>query len=198
MDSRVARDRMKWEELYATGARPDRPPSAWIAETLAAMPNELSLIDVAGGTGRHAIPAAQGGRQVVLVDFVERAVERARQRAPLHGVVAEVAHLPFRESTFGIVLVTNFLVRSMIPAFVGLLIPNGFLLYETYTMDHQTLVERGLARGPTSAEFLVQRDELRDLVAPLTVLEYWEGEVEDAAGRRCCARLLAQRATPGS
>jgi hypothetical protein len=198
MDARVAKDRKKWEELYATGARPDRPPSAWIVETLAALPNELSLLDVAGGSGRHAVPAAQGGRPVVMVDFIEVAVARARQRAPVDGVVAEVAHLPVRNGSFGIVLVANFLVRPMIPAFVDLLGPNGFLVYETYTTDHQSLVERGLARGPTSLEFLLQPGELRDLVAPLAVVEYWEGEVEDAAGRRCCARLLAQRSGRGA
>jgi SAM-dependent methyltransferase len=198
MDSRVTQDRMKWEELYATGARPDRPPSAWVVQTLSDMPNELSLLDVAGGSGRHAVPAAQGGRRVVLVDFIERAVLRARQHAPIDGVVAEAAHLPFRNGSFGIVLVTNFLVRPLIPAFVNLLTPNGFLVYETYTTDHQALVERGLARGPTSKEFLLHPGELRDLVTPLTVLEYWEGEVEDAAGRRCCARLFAQDATRGS
>ncbi|HEX6314979.1 MAG TPA: class I SAM-dependent methyltransferase [Gemmatimonadaceae bacterium] len=195
MDSRVALDRRKWEELYATGARPDRSPSAWIVSTLAALPNELSLLDVAGGSGRHAVPAAQGGRSVTLVDFVERAVTRARQRARIDGVVAEVARLPFRTASFGIVLVTNFLARSLLPVFIDLLAPGGFLLYETYTTDHQSLVERGLARGPTSAEFLLRPGELRGLVDPLTVVEYWEGEVDDAAGRRCCARLLAQRET---
>lgn len=193
MESRVAQDQEKWEELYASGARPDRPPSDWVVNTVAALPNDLPLVDIAGGTGRHAVPAVLGGRAVVLVDFIERAVARARQRdARVNGVVAGVAHLPLRKASFGAVLVTNFLVRAVIPDVVKLLRPGGFLIYETYTIDHQALVERGLARGPTSAEYLLQADELPRLVRPLSIVEYWEGEVEDGAGRRCCARLVAK------
>jgi hypothetical protein len=75
-----------------------------------------------------------------------------------------------------------------------LLAPGGYLLYETYTTAHLDLVQRGLARGPQSPQYLLQSGELRALARPLTVVEYWEGEVEDEAGRRCCARLVAQSA----
>ena len=196
MTSRTAEDRKKWEELYATGERPDRPPSPWVVETLRRLPNAGLIADVAGGSGRHARVVASPDRPVVLVDFILDAVMRARvSNAAVEGVVAEVTTLPFRAGRFGTVLVAYFLDRSIFADLQVLLAPGGFLVYETYTLDHLDLVHRGLARGPQTAEFLLRPNELRELVTPLEVLEYWEGEVNDEAGRRCCARLVARKST---
>jgi len=194
MTSRTAEDRRKWEELYATGSRPDRPPSPWVVETVDRLPNDGWIADIAGGSGRHARDIARPGRPVVLVDFIQDAVARAtRANASVHGVVADVTMLPLRPATFATVLVTYFLNRSIFDEFASLLAPGGFLVYETYTLAHLDLVERGLARGPSTAEFLLKPNELPNLVKPLEVLEYWEGELTDDAGRRCCARLIARR-----
>jgi SAM-dependent methyltransferase len=187
-------DRKKWEELYATGARPDRPPSAWVLETLRRLPNDGLVADIAGGSGRHARHVARPERPVVLADFIFDAVTRARAaNTAIEGVVTDVTMLPFRAGSFGTVLVTYFLNRLLIADLIGLLAPNGYLVYETYTLDHLDLVRRGLARGPSTAEFLLRPQELLELVKPLEVVEYWEGEVNDEAGRRCCARLIARK-----
>jgi SAM-dependent methyltransferase len=193
MTSRGAKDRKKWEELYASGGRPDRPPSRWVARTLAALPNDVPVVDVGGGTGRHAALVARPGRTVVIADIALQAVAAARTRNPaVLAVVAEAAMLPLRAGSFGIVLVTNFLDRSLFPALTALIAPGGHLVYETYTMAHLELVDRGLARGPHSKKYVLRPGELRELAGGLELVEYWEGEVEDEAGRRCCARLLAQ------
>lgn len=187
-------DRTRWEELYATGARPDRPPSGWVASTLARLPNEGPAVDIAGGSGRHAVLLARAGRYVVLVDFVPAAVRRAMDRDPgIHGVVAEVSRLPLRPGRFGLVLVTNFLDRAAMPAIVALVAPGGTLVYETYTTAHLDLVSRGLARGPQSRDYLLDEGELPVLCRPLEVVRYDEGQVQDAAGLRVTARLVATR-----
>ena len=194
MTSRTAEDRRKWEELYATGSRPDRPPSPWVIETVNRLPNDGRIADIAGGSGRHAREIARPDRRVVLVDFIQDAVARAcRANASVYGVVADVTRLPLRPASFAIVLVTYFLDRPLLPDFASLISPGGYLVYETYTVAHLDLVQRGLARGPSTVQFLLQPGELPELVKPLHVLEYWEGEVNDDAGRRCCARLIAQR-----
>lgn len=197
MASRDAPDRNTWQELYATGARPDRPPSAWIVDVVGTLPNDGPVADVAGGSGRHAVPLARSGRRVVLVDFVAGAVAgaMARERS-LVGVAGDATRLPLRGGAFGVVVVANFLDRAIFPDLIALLEPGGHLVYETYTADHLELVQRGLARGPTNPDYLLDPGELRELSKPLAVVHYWEGEVEDAAGRRRCARLLGQK--PGS
>ena len=185
-------DREKWDELYASGKREDRPPSSWVVQVVAGLPNELPCADIAGGSGRHAIPAARRGQRVVLVDIAYLAVQRARrQESSIVGIVADASSLPLKPASFGVVLVTNFLDRAIFPNLIALLAPGGHLVYETYTTAHLELVNRGLARGPQSADYLLAPGELPTLARPLQVIEHWEGEVVDEAGRRCCARLLA-------
>ena len=193
MTVRTAEDRKKWQELYASGERPDRPPSRWVIDALHRVPNDGPVADIAGGSGRHARHVAQHDRPVILVDFIFDAVSRARAaHESVHGVVADVTALPLRAGSFGTVLVTYFLNRDTFPELLALIAPGGCLVYETYTLDHLGLVQRGIARGPSTAEFLLRRRELPELVKPLEVLEYWEGRVDDEAGSRCCARLIAQ------
>jgi SAM-dependent methyltransferase len=187
-------DRKKWEELYASGTRPDRPPSRWVLETVGRLPNELSLVDIAGGMGRHAIPIVRTGRVVTLVDIVFQAVASARKTEPkLETIVGSASRLPLRPRQFGIVLVANYLDRGIFGDLVSLLVPGGYLVYETYTVAHLDLVRRGVARGPSSPEFLLEADELPRLAKGLVVREYLEGETQDEAGLRCSARLLASR-----
>lgn len=190
-------ERKQWEERYATGARPDRPPSAWVLEAVRGLPNDGLVLDLAGGTGRHAIPLARAGRQVVLADVVHGAVRRAASNEQrLMPVVADAGSLPFRGGTFPIIVVTNFLDREHVTDLVALLAPGGFLVYETYLRAHLDLVQRGEARGPSSVGYLLTPGELPELVRPLVVVAYSEGEVEDASGRRIVARLVAR--APGT
>jgi SAM-dependent methyltransferase len=194
MTSRSARDRQKWEELYASGGRPDRPPSRWIIDTVAGLPNEGPVVDIAGGTGRHAGPLARAGRHVVVADLAATALADARRKEPsLDPVVADARALPLRRGRFGIVVVANFLDRESFPGLIDLLAPGGYLVYETYTVSHLELVERGVARGPQSLDYLLQPGELVRLAGALEVMTFWEGEVEDEAGLRQCARLVARR-----
>jgi SAM-dependent methyltransferase len=188
-----AKDREKWEELYASGRRADRPPSRWVLDTVGRLPNDLSLVDIAGGTGRHAIPIARAGRQVTLIDIAMYGVTMARKVEPaIDVVVASASELPLRPRQFGVVLVTNFLDRAIFGDLMALLAPGGFLVYETYTVAHLELVRQGVAQGPSSPDYVLTAGELPRLAHGLAVIEHWEGEVEDEAGRRSCARLLAQ------
>jgi SAM-dependent methyltransferase len=187
-------DRIRWHERYVSGDRADRAPSPWVVDTVLALPNAGLVLDVAGGSGRHAIPIARAGRRVVLLDFVEWAVRRACAAEPsVFGVVADVAALPLRAGAFSAVVVVNFLDRDLAGSLAALLAPGGVLVYETYTRAHLDLVRRGLARGPTSAAYLAEPAELRSLFPALDVVAYREEEVADGAGRRHCARLAAAR-----
>ena len=183
-----------WTARYARDRREESRPSRWIIDQSTRFAARSLICDVAGGTGRHAAALAASGHRVVLVDFVEAAVTVATRRSPnVHGVVADVRSLPLREGTFDGVVVTNFLDRDLIPALFALLKPAGHLLYETYTTEHAALVAAGLAGAPRSARYLLKPGELRALVAPHTILDYREGDIEDEAGRRACASVHAIR-----
>lgn len=158
------------------------------------LPRGSLVCDIAGGTGRHASALAQQGHRVALIDFAEGAVRAAMHRSrAIFGVVGDVAALPFRAAVFDGIVITNFLDRDLIPAFIALLRPGGHLVYETYTTEHVALVAAGLSRAPRSARYLLHSGELRSLVSPLTIVAYREGDIEDEAGRRACASVHAIR-----
>ncbi len=186
--------RADWNTRYAAQRVDEKSPSRWIVQQYRALASASLVCDIAGGAGRHAAPLVAQGHRVVLLDFAETAVRDAlRHSRVTYTVVADARALPLRDGGFDAVVVTNFLDRDLIPAFIALLKPGGRLLYETYTTEHVTLVAAGLARAPRSACFLLKPGELRALVSPLTIVDYREGEIVDEAGRRACASVHAIR-----
>jgi SAM-dependent methyltransferase len=187
-------DRAFWEARYAQREpdADDRAPSEWVVRQCLALPRDAIILDVAGGTGRHAAPLASRGRTVVVVDFIPRAVRAARLRhQAVLATVADVAQLPIRDASVHAVICVNFLDRTIFEALARVLRPGGALVYETFTRHHLKLVESGRAHGPRTTAFLLADGELRGLVEPLTVLDYAEGLVVDDAGERHVARVVA-------
>jgi len=188
-------DRAGWDARYAErDSELSRAPSAWIVERSLTLPERSLVLDVAGGSGRHALAIAQSGQTVVVADFVERAVAAAASRhARILGVVADTAALPLRAGAFDAIVVVSFLDRSVFKVFVDLLRPGGTLLYETFTRAHLDVVARGGARGPRNPAYLLEPGELPMLVAPLRVGEHEEGLVVDDSGERHVARVMAMK-----
>ena len=190
-DSRRERD--EWNARYRErGSESDHAPSRWVIDQCARLPVDALVLDVAGGSGRHAEPVARSARTVILVDFVHRAVVAAAARHErIVGVVADAHALPFAREVFDAIVCVSFLDRSLFKAFAELLKPGGVLVYETFTRAHLDVVARGLARGPRNAAYLLEAGELAALVAPLIVQEGEEGLVVDDAGERHVARVMA-------
>jgi SAM-dependent methyltransferase len=178
-----------------------RAPSAWVLARCLELPAEHLIVDVAGGDGRHALALAERGRRVLVVDFVEGAVAAAgagqlfaaRGTGAVLGLVADARALPLAAASLDALLVTNFLDRALFPHFASLLRRGGTLVAETFTVEHLALAEARRIPSPRSPEHLLQRGELRSLVAPLAVVAYREGLVRDAAGERVAAGVVAVR-----
>lgn len=186
-------DRTRWLDRYAVrGVEIEREPSAWVIERCESLPATALVVDLAGGAGRHAAAIARRGRTVIVIDFIAQAVAAAvaRHRDTL-GIVADVRAMPLRESSVDGVVVVSFLDRSLFPMIRRWLAPGGTLIYETFTRQHLGVVERGKARGPRNAEYLLEPAELPRLAAPLDVVEHEECLVTDGAGERHVARLVA-------
>jgi tellurite methyltransferase len=197
-------DRGSWTERWANalgeeaarGGGPGRAPSSWVIERCLALPPDAVIVDVAAGVGRHAVALAQGGRRVIALDYVEEAVQVAVRAHPrVQGVVADAGALPFAPGSLDALLTVNFLDRELFPVFAGLLKPGGSLIVETYTLEQRALVERGQARAPRAPAYMLGPGELAVLVAPLEVMDLREGLVDDGAGARHVASIVAVRRT---
>jgi SAM-dependent methyltransferase len=192
-DSVSRDDRAHWEARYAErGPEHDRTPSPWVLRHCLALPPAAIIVDVAGGSGRHAIPLARAGRTVVVIDFIVNALEAARSRhRGILAAAADVRTLPLAAESVDALVCVSFLDRTVFASFANALRPGGVLIYETFTQRHLELVAAGRARGPRNPAFLLEPEELRTLVAPLVVREYAEGLVDDAAGVRHVAQIVA-------
>jgi SAM-dependent methyltransferase len=192
-DSR--RERGEWDARYRQREKEsDHAASPWVIERCATLPADALILDLAGGTGRHAEPIARGERTAVVMDFVHRAVATAVARYErILGVVADVSALPFRPDSFDAIVCVSFLDRSLFKRFAEMLKPGGLLVYETFTRAHLDVVARGAARGPRNAAYLLEPGELATLVSPLIVQEHAEGLVIDDAGERHVARVMARK-----
>ena len=192
-DSRRERD--EWDARYRErGGESDQAPSRWVIDRCATLPDDAIVLDLAGGSGRHAEPISRGRRTVVVMDFVHRAVATAATRNDrILGVVADASVLPFRPDSFDAIVCVSFLDRSLFDRFVEMLKPGGRLVYETFTRRHLDVIARGAARGPRNAAYLLEPGELAMLVSPLIVQEHAEGLVVDDAGERHVARVVARK-----
>jgi SAM-dependent methyltransferase len=191
LDSRG--DRAEWDARYRErGNEPDHAPSRWVLDRCAMLARDAVVLDLAGGTGRHAEPIARTGRTVIVVDFVHRAVVAAVSRNErILGVTADASHLPLAEKSCDAIVCVNFLDRSVFKVLAETLKPGGALVYETFTRAHLDVVSRGRARGPRNPAYLLEHGELPILVAPLVVQEHEEALVVDDAGERHVAHVMA-------
>jgi len=165
-------------------------PSPFVVAHLGLAPPGPAL-DVACGTGRHALAIARRGRRVEAIDRTlescrELAARSQAERLPVDLVCADLDRLPLPVARYALVVNTLYLDRALFPALVRALLPGGLLLFETFTTAQ-------LARGhPRNPAFALAPGELRRLAHGLEVLAYREGPVE-RDGRTVDLASLAAR-----
>jgi SAM-dependent methyltransferase len=165
-------DRERWNARYQTaGASP--APSPFLDGCDALLPRSGRALDLAGGTGRHALWMARRGLSVTLAEVSEVALAHARALAAEEGVVLayrqqDLETEPFPQGPWALIVCAYFLYRPIFEKAAAALAPGGLL-----AVIHPTL--RNLERNAKpSAQFLLRDGELPSLVAGLEVLRYDE------------------------
>jgi SAM-dependent methyltransferase len=101
-------------KMWASGDYPSMvetfllPLGPRLVEACGIGPN-MSVLDVAAGTGNASIPAAQAGGEVTASDLTPELFEAGRRRAEAAGVAlewveADAEHLPFEDDSFDVVM----------------------------------------------------------------------------------------------
>jgi SAM-dependent methyltransferase len=148
-------------------------PSAWVRRwTHLAKPGG-SMLDIACGQGRHMAWFAAQGFAVTGVDLSVDAVQAASAYGEAFLSDIENTPWPLMQSAsprqFDVVVVTNYLWRSLVPTILHSLAPGGVLLYETFAVGHETLGK------PSRADFLLRPGELLQVCQGLDVVAYENG-----------------------
>jgi 2-polyprenyl-3-methyl-5-hydroxy-6-metoxy-1,4-benzoquinol methylase len=181
-------DRARWNERYAHDDE-RREASRVVTDLEAWIPRAGRALDLAGGSGRHAIWLAQRGLEVTLVDVSDVALGIAREHARAANVTIaaeqrdlETEGLP--KGPWDLILCVHYLQRSLFDRFADALAPHGRLVFVQPT-------KRNLERHAKPSErFLLGEGELPTLVRGLALLHYEEGWVVEG---RHEARLVAER-----
>lgn len=164
--------------------------AGWVTDHVALLPGGARVLDVACGHGRHARWLARRGLLVHAIDRDAEALRSLHADAP--DVVTTLVDLEtdpppdLGHSRYDGIVVVNYLHRPLFPALLAALAPGGHLIYETFTLAQAS-------RGrPTNPAFLLRPGELRELVAPLTIVDSREGDYEG----RWVASIVATRPSP--
>lgn len=131
-------------------------PSPWVRRFADLIAPGGMVLDLACGSGRHALLFAARGCRVLAVD---RDREALAGLAGLPGIEPRCVDLeagdwPFADASFDGIVVTNYLYRPLLPRLATALADGGVLIYETFMRGNEAF---GSPRNP---EFLLQPNEL--------------------------------------
>jgi SAM-dependent methyltransferase len=155
-------------------------PSEWVRRW-ADLVTRGPVLDVACGSGRHAVVFEQRGLPVVAVD---------REPQRIFGVQFVQADIengpwPFAGRRFAAIVVANYLHRPLFPVLADSLEDGGVLIYETFMTGNERFGR------PSNPAFLLKPGELLAAFAALTPIAFEQGYVErpkPAMLQRLCAR----------
>ena len=176
-----------WDAKHRlAGEGPPSEPASIVRELLPLLPDGQAL-DVACGTGRHALLLAERGQHVTAVDFSSVALgileARARsmsapvrrgqglceagrpQKGGLELIHADLERIRLPERCYDLILCIQYLQRSLFSQMARALRPEGVLLFETYTR-----AQLEFAGGPRNPAYLLETGELREAFPELCVM----------------------------
>ncbi len=178
----------------AFGASPPvERPSTWFTWHAGIFCQGMRVLDLACGTGRHALAAAERGALVTAVDAEAARLKAARRAADqrnlsIEWVQADLERYQLPDGAYDCVMVFNYLDRHRIRDFVMAVRPGGFLLAETFLESQR---EHGW--GPKADAHLLRPGELTTIIRPLEVVQSREALDFHAGRPMSVASVLAQR-----
>ena len=158
-------DRKKWNQKYQ-----DKPQLLALRDASDVVKDYISdekglkALDLACGTGRHAVYLAQKGYEVVAVDIAEAALEALCINAEANAVSEKITpklmdletHI-FDVASYDLIVMTNFLDRALIQETKRSLKKGGLYIVETYMFDEENEKEN------SNASNLLNAGELREI-----------------------------------
>lgn len=179
-------------------------PSPWVIKHAALIPEGGRVLDLACGSGRHAIWLAGQGYMVDAVDRDPVAVAGLQGYANINAAVAdlETGSWPVSDPRYGEmyfaggadggvsgiydgIVVSRYLFRPLLTVLAQMLAPGGVLIYETFMVGNERYGR------PSSPDYLLRPDELKSVYAPLLEIRAFEqGEIKEPAPavmQRICA-----------
>ncbi|NKQ41122.1 MAG: methyltransferase domain-containing protein [Sulfurovum sp.] len=175
------KDQLKWDKKYMdnAGLLMPRKPSPLLQKYMTHAPTNKAL-DVACGTGRNTLFLADNGFEVDALDISAVALQELSQHmkkvtdiSKIHTQLIDLEQYEPPISHYGLILQSNFLVRSLISKLSEALVKNGILIIDTYMIHEEN------EKSPSNPDFYLHPNELKgffgDKYEILEYKEYWNG-----------------------
>lgn len=189
-----------WQSQFATELGLPRvrlwKPSAFLVEAMehihaSGAGRKLRAVDLACGCGRDAVYLALQGHDVLAVDLLPDALDRAADLARRNGVSLTTRAMDLEDGPqlppgpFDLVTVFRFLHRPLLPLLRKAVAPAGYIVYETF---HER--NRATGRRPNNPAHLLSTGELAGAFEGFDILIFRDAVERDG---RFFSSLLARR-----
>lgn len=182
-----------WNERYSRGEHIIKEPMPLLVRVAGELKSGRAL-DLACGTGRHAIFLAERGWKVVAVDASHVGIEIAREVARVHNVdvdwrVADLERGEFEIETeaYDLVCVFYYLQRDLFPKIRAGVKPGGLAIAAIHMVDDSSEIK------PMNPNFLLHPGELRAEFSGWEILHDYEGSPSEEGHQRRTAEIVAKK-----
>ena len=188
--------KQKWDSIHSKADVLVEPSACHVlTDNAHLLPKKGHALDIACGLGGNALFLAERSFNTLAIDISSVAIQHINNRQhPLIDARCESVNASVLISAaFDIIVVSNYLDRTICDAISDALAPGGLLFYQTFVQD-----KADPEAGPKNPDFLLVENELLELFASLKVLVFSDlgrqGDTE--TGIRNQSYLVAQRNQP--
>lgn len=164
----------RWNRRYGDTDRSLQPaPCALLEAMQHLIPCQGRALDLACGLGGNSLFLAKKGMLVDACDISRTALSHIEYWAHKAGLTIDtierdIEGLGLPEGMWDVITVSRYLYRPLLPAIAASLKPNGLLFYQTFSAQKHS------KNGPSSADFLLQDNELLHAFKALNIRYYRE------------------------
>jgi SAM-dependent methyltransferase len=163
-------DKIKWDKKYSQNKSlfAYRPPSMFVRHYFDLAPNKKAL-DVACGGGRNTLFLQDLGFEIDAIDISSIALEELAKsiNSNVKLIEADLDEYEFEKEKYGFIVMANFLDRKLIEKLKESLVDNGIFIVETYVEDE-------LNEKKFNKDFMLYKNELKELFKDFEIIEYDE------------------------
>ncbi len=184
---------LKWDNKYRSRKDLSGNPAYVLISNLHLLPARGLALDLACGPGANAIMLAESGLNTQAWDISEVALSYLDSISKSRNLNISINHRdaiqhPPPPDSFDVIVVSNFLDRSIIPNIISALRADGLVFYQTFTRA------RTSRPAPNNPRYKLDNNELLRLFDTLTVRYYREdGHSGTDHENQGLAMLVAQK-----
>ena len=187
-------DQIRWDRQHAERQRREQP-ALFLRQVFESGHADITAghaLDIACGSGRNALFLAEKGFEVTGIDISAVALAHAEQRAKQKSLSilwrqADLENYTLEAAAYDLIVNIDYLQRSLLPAITAALKLGGFVIFETYLIDQQTIGH------PNNPDYLLKHNELLRYFPDFRVLYYREGIFSEGGEAAYRAGILAQK-----